>query len=61
MENEVKEPAFKYNYITPVEYLITERAADEKHEYYDGQVLAMSGAGQKHNSIQVNLIMHIGS
>jgi len=61
MENEVKEPAFKYNYISPAEYLLAERAAEEKHEYYDGQVLAMSGASMKHNDITSNLIIHIGS
>jgi len=60
MENEVKEPAFKYNYITPAEYLAAERAAEEKHEYYDGQVLAMSGASLKHNRIQSNLLINIG-
>jgi Uma2 family endonuclease len=60
MENEVKEPAFKYNYISPEEYLAAERAAEEKHEYYDGQVLAMSGASLKHNTISVNLIIKIG-
>jgi len=60
MENEVKEPAFKYNYITPAEYLAAERAAEEKHEYYDGQVLAMSGASLKDNRIQSNLLINIG-
>jgi len=61
MENEVKEPAFKYNYITPAEYLAAERAAEEKHEYYDGQVLAMSGAGAKHVVIASNLVINIGT
>lgn len=31
MENEAKEPAFKYNYITPAEYLAAERLAETKH------------------------------
>ncbi len=61
MENEVKEPAYKYNYITAAEYLSAERAANEKHEYYDGQVLAMSGASLKHNCIQSNLLINIGN
>ena len=61
MENEVKEAAVKYNYITPEEYLLAERASEEKHEYYDGQVLAMSGARMKHNNINSNLIINIGS
>ena len=61
MANEVKEPALKYNYISPAEYLLAERASEEKHEYYDGQVLAMSGAGLNHNRIQANLLINIGS
>lgn len=61
MANEVQEPALKYNYITPAEYLLAERAAAEKHEYYDGQVLAMSGAGLNHNRIQANLMISIGA
>jgi len=55
MENEVIEPAPKYNYISPDEYLAMERASDEKHEYYDGYVIAMSGARLKHNQIAMNL------
>ncbi len=56
MENELKEPAFKYNFITPQEYLAMERASEEKHEYYDGQVLAMSGARMKEARISLNHI-----
>ena len=54
MENEVKEPALKYNYISPEEYLAAERAATEKHEYYKGEVFAMSGASRQHNFIARN-------
>ena len=61
MADEVQEPALKYNYITPAEYLLDERAAAEKHEYYDGQVLAMSGAGLKHNLIASNLVGKIST
>ncbi|MEP6747543.1 MAG: Uma2 family endonuclease [Bacteroidota bacterium] len=61
MGNEVKEPAFKYNYISPAEYLAAERVAAIKHEYYDGQVLAMSGAGVKHNIIASNLVGAVSS
>ncbi|MFT3935392.1 MAG: Uma2 family endonuclease [Chitinophagaceae bacterium] len=60
MENEVNEPAPKYNYISPEEYLATERAVEEKNEYYDGQVLAMSGASFKHNHISQNLSKNLG-
>jgi Uma2 family endonuclease len=61
MENEVKEPAPKYNYISPDEYLEMERASEEKHEYYDGYVIEMSGAGLTHNQITGNLLGEIGS
>jgi len=61
MENELKEPAPKYNYITPDEYLAMERASDEKHEYYDGFVIAMSGARLRHNRVARNLYAKIGS
>ncbi len=55
MENIVNEPALKYNYISPEEYLEAERAALEKHEYYQGEIFAMSGASLKHNKIFSNL------
>lgn len=61
MENEVKEPALKYNYISPEEYLEMERASDQKHEYYDGYVEATSGASLKHNDIAANLYTTIGN
>ena len=53
MENEVKEPAPKYNYISPEQYLEMERASEVKHEYYQGEVFAMSGA-----SIPQNYVFH---
>ena len=61
MENIVNEPALKYNYISPDEYLAGERAALEKHEYYQGEVFAMSGASLQHNVIFSNLFTDIGS
>lgn len=61
MENEVKEPAPKFNYVSPGEYLEIERASEEKHEYFDGYVVAMSGASREHNIIAGNLYTEIGS
>ncbi len=61
MENTVNEPALKYNFITAEEYLTEERAALDKHEYYEGEVFAMSGASLKHNVIFSNLFTDIGS
>jgi Uma2 family endonuclease len=55
MENEVKEPAPKYNYVSPEAYLVMERESEEKHEYYKGEVFAMSGASLPHNYIFHNL------
>jgi Uma2 family endonuclease len=55
MENEVKESMPKYNYISPEKYLEAERAATEKHEYYKGDVYAMSGASLNHNFIFHNV------
>ena len=55
MEKEVKEPAPKYNYISPEKYLEIERAAEGKHEYYKGDVFAMSGASWEHNVISYNI------
>lgn len=61
MENVVKEPAPKYNFISPQEYLEMERASEEKHEYFDGHVYNMSGASMKHVQIAANTIIEIGS
>lgn len=55
MENEVKEPAPKYNYISPEQYLEMERASETKHEYYKGEVFAMSGASLQHNFVSHNV------
>jgi len=61
MENKVKEAAPKYNFISPEEYLVMERASEEKHEYFYGYVQAMSGARLAHNQIASNLYTDIGS
>lgn len=41
--------------MTPQEFLAFERASDEKHEYRDGEIVAMSGAKRNHNKIVANL------
>jgi Uma2 family endonuclease len=41
--------------ISPKEYLEFERASEEKHEYLNGHVFAMSGAKRNHNKIVANL------
>ncbi len=39
------------NYISEQDYLEAERKAFEKHEYYKGEIFAMSGASLRHNKI----------
>ncbi len=51
MEHELNEPVPVYKNISAAEYLAVERNAFEKHEYYQGEVFAMSGASIKHNMI----------
>jgi Uma2 family endonuclease len=48
-------------YITQEEYLIAERAALNKHEYYEGEIFAMSGASLPHNIIFSNTIGSLSS
>src|SRR5438270_5508780 len=52
-------PAIKY--VTPQEYLRLERMSDTKHEYFEGEVVAMAGATLAHNYIVANIIREIGS
>jgi len=60
MENEVKEPAPKYNRMSPDEYPAMERAAETEHEYYDGDIVAKSGARLKHLQIASNPATAVG-
>ncbi len=41
--------------MSPDEFLAFERAADERHEYRDGVIVAMSGARRNHNLIALNV------
>jgi len=43
------------------EYLQFENAAIEKHEFYKGEVFAISGAKLTHNRITVNTLAAIGT
>ncbi|MBX9784605.1 MAG: Uma2 family endonuclease [Chitinophagaceae bacterium] len=62
MENNmVQEAAPKYNYYSPAEYLELERASDEKHEYFDGQVYNMAGASMNHVQVSANVFISTGS
>lgn len=41
---------------SPGEYLEIEMRSQERHEYYDGHIIAMAGGSTAHGIIQVNLI-----
>lgn len=46
---------------TPQEYLALERAAEEKSEYYNGEIFAMAGASRTHNVIVTNTVAHLNT
>ena len=58
---EVREPAVAYRKqkLSIEEYLEMENASSEKHEYYKGEVFAMSGAKLTHNIITKNLLISL--
>lgn len=47
--------------ISVEDYLVVERLAPFRSEYYDGQMYAMAGARYPHNRIKDNLIRHLGN
>ena len=60
---EVNEPALAYQRKdwTIEEYLAMENASSEKHEYYQGEVFAMSGPKLPHNITARNVLVGLGS
>ena len=48
-------------YISEKDYLEAERLALEKHEYFKGEIFAMSGASIPHNQIFSNSFLDIGT
>jgi len=45
--------------LTPDQYLERERNAEEKHEFLDGRIYAMSGGSPAHSTITVNLTAEV--
>ncbi|HEX5708013.1 MAG TPA: Uma2 family endonuclease [Pyrinomonadaceae bacterium] len=43
------------SYVTPAAYLADERRSEHRSEYFDGEVVAMTGASRKHNLIALNV------
>jgi Uma2 family endonuclease len=41
--------------VTPAEYLVRERAATYRSEYFDGEMFAMAGGSPRHSLIKVNV------
>ena len=48
------------NFITESDYLEQERLADDKHEYFQGEIFGMSGTSLIHNKIFSNTFVEIG-
>ncbi|WP_396211308.1 Uma2 family endonuclease [Flavobacterium sp.] len=48
-------------YFTEKEYLDSERLALDKHEFYKGEIFAMSGASIPHNIIAMNCYIDLGT
>jgi Uma2 family endonuclease len=46
--------ALPEQHLTPEQYLEFERNSDERHEYFQGEIYAMSGASEAHNTITFN-------
>ncbi|MBC7553681.1 MAG: Uma2 family endonuclease, partial [Taibaiella sp.] len=55
---EIREPLVAYNkqFFTVAEYLEMEQAAEEKHEYYKGEIFAMSGPKYQHVLVATNTL-----
>src|SRR6266496_5622855 len=43
-------------FLTPEQYLDTERAAEFKSEYYNGEMFAMAGTSEEHGIISINIV-----
>lgn len=52
--------AHTQHWLTPEEYLAIERAAEFKHEYYNGRMYAMAGGSYWHARIGHNLSRELG-
>jgi Uma2 family endonuclease len=61
IENMVEEPALKYNYLSANDFLVFDMAADERHEYFDGEIVKMQGASLQHEDVVSNLVRHAGN
>ena len=47
-------------HFTPDEYRVMEETAAEKHEYRNGEIIAMAGGSEVHSAIATNLLVYLG-
>ena len=45
---------------TPDEYRVMEETAAERHEYRNGEIIAMAGGSEVHSAIATNLLVYLG-
>lgn len=59
---EIRDPVVVYDKkkLTMEEYLQFERESVQKHEFYNGEVFSMAGAGRRHNKIFSNIFTAVG-
>jgi Uma2 family endonuclease len=55
---DIREPEVVYGKtkLTMEEYLQYEETSQQKHEYFQSEIFAMAGAGDRHNIISINLV-----
>ncbi|MEI3648990.1 MAG: Uma2 family endonuclease [Dolichospermum lemmermannii FEM_B0920] len=47
-------------HFTPDEYRVMEETAAERHEYRNGEIIAMAGGSEVHSAIASNLLVYLG-
>ena len=45
---------------TPDEYRAIEETAEKRHEYCNGEIIAISGGSEVHSAIACNLLIYLG-
>ncbi|MBF0202165.1 MAG: Uma2 family endonuclease [Desulfamplus sp.] len=53
--------ALEKNQMTPDEYLQFERCSEIRHEYFNGEIFAMTGGSLNHNRISRNIVRLLGN
>lgn len=53
----MSDPPLKMTPLSYEEYLEFENAAEERHIFWDGEIFAMSGASENHNTLETTLVV----